>query len=171
MKRFAFAASLLMILTLNTTAISAQAQTSAVSLSSLEVSVEHGKPEKSKLRILFVGNDPNAKVSLPGYLNGEAAQRMPELMKERMSAFRTLLESHFESVKTLNAEDYKVEMSDDYDVTVFDALPPKIREVDEGEWTRPIRMTLDFDRPALMVGEVGPVTLGRHGIGLRLDHL
>ncbi len=127
--------------------------------------------EKSNLLILFVGQNPDQQPIIPSYVLGLEAERFPELKRERMAAFRSLLEQHFESVKYLNSEDYKVAISDEFDVTIFDDLPPPIQEVDEGTWTRKLRMPLDFDRPALLVGEVAPVMLGRLGIGLRLDHL
>ncbi len=127
--------------------------------------------EKSPLKILFVGRDPDAKAFAPGYVTGKAKERYSELRQERTPAFKKLLEEHFESVTILFPEDYSAEMSKKYDVTVFDAMPPSIDEIDMGNWTKRIRMPYDFDCPAVMIGNIAPNVLGRNAMGLRLDHL
>lgn len=126
---------------------------------------------KSNLRVLYVGSNPDQPIRVPSYKAGAAATRYSELRQERMPAFNKLLNSHFDSVKSVNVEDYRVEMSNNVDVTIFDAKPPAIEDVDMGTWTKHVRMPRDFNRPALMIGNVGPTTLGRHGLGFRLDHL
>ncbi|MFK7768166.1 MAG: hypothetical protein AB8B55_13160 [Mariniblastus sp.] len=127
--------------------------------------------QKSTLRILFVGSDPEVKIKPPSYLEGKSAKRYSELRQERTPAFKSLLEEHFREVTILNAVDYKPALSDNFDVTVFDARPPAIEQIDMGNWTKKIRMPYDFDRPAVMIGNIAPMTLGRNSMGLRLDHL
>ena len=127
--------------------------------------------EKSVLRVLYVGPNPDADIVVPSYITGPDAERMIELKKERMSAFRELLDEYFETVRVVNAEDYLVKMSSEFDVTIFDARPPAIDTIDMGGWEKPLRLPDDFDRPAMMVGEVGPMTLGRFGLDLQIDHL
>lgn len=127
--------------------------------------------EKSKLRVLFVGHDPTQEVAVPSYASGVAAKRLPELRKERMGAYQMLLKQYFESPKFIASAEYRVKMSDDFDVTVFDVLPPAIDEIDMGTWKRKLRLPKGFDRPAVMIGDVAPRILGRHGLGFRLDHL
>lgn len=127
--------------------------------------------EKSDLRVLYVGPNPDEEIRVPGYITGNEAERFVELKKERKSAFKALLEEHFANVKLINAEDYVPEMSAEADVTIFDELTPAIRTVDVDGWKKPIRLPDDFHHASLMIGEVGPLTLGRHGLGLQIGHL
>ena len=156
--------------------ISALAFISIVAFANLALAqrTESGSEAKTiekSWKVLFVGNDPDAEFTARSYMTGKSAERYAELKKERTPAFKALLESHFENVKVLKADDYSAEMSKSFDVTVFDAMPPAIETVDMGNWKKQIRMPFDFDRPAVMIGNVGPLTLGRNAIGLRLDHL
>ena len=126
--------------------------------------------KKSDLKVLFVGRDPEKKTNVPSYFSGVAAERLAELKSERMAAFESLLNKHFEKVKYIVSEDYQVAMSDEVDVTVFDEVPPPIEVVDMGNWKKRLRLPMDFDRPAVLI-ELGPGMLGRNGMGLRMDHL
>jgi hypothetical protein len=134
-------------------------------------SIETPIAKKSALKILFVGNSPDLVRSAPSYLTGKAAARYKSLKQERTPAFKSFLESHFQKVTIMTPSNYDVEISKQYDVTVFDALPPAIKQIDMGNWEKRIRMPYEFDRPTVMIGNVGPLTLGRNGLGLRLDHL
>lgn len=127
-------------------------------------------PAKQMLSVLFVGNDPTQEFMPPSYETGLAAERYPELMRERTPAFEALLKEHFETVKVVFGPEYKAAMSDDYDVTVFDVLPPSIGEVAGVSWKKQ-RLPNDFTHASVMIGDVAPKTLGRFGWGLRLDHL
>ena len=74
------------------------------------------------------------------------------------------------------AEDYRVELSEQFDVTIFDAQPPVIGDLAEYQtgrdgWEKRIRLPDNFSHPAMMIGEVGPFTLGGFGNGFLLDDL
>lgn len=127
--------------------------------------------EKSELRILYVGPNPDGGIRAPSYISGADAERFVELKKERKAAFKSLLEQYFSNVELVNAEDYVPSMSEKVDVTIFDELTPALRKVDVGGWQKPIRLPDNFHHASLMVGEVGPLTLGRHGLGLQIGHL
>lgn len=127
--------------------------------------------DKSDLKILYVGPNPDGDIQAPGYISGPDAERYVELKKERKSAFKAFLEQHFANVQLINAKDYVPEMSKDADVTIFDELTPAVRTVDTDGWEKPIRLPDDFHHASLMIGEVGPLTLGRHGLGLQIGHL
>ena len=127
--------------------------------------------KRQSLRVLFVGNDPKQDYSPRSYQTGPDADRFDELMKERTPAFEKLLREHFETVTVVIGKDYQVALSDDYDVTVFDVLPPPIGEREVAGWKKKIRLPADFSNPAVMIGNVAPMTLGRFGWDLRLDHL
>lgn len=118
-------------------------------------------PTKSDITILYVGRKPVV----------DSSARSASRPAGRMVQFEELLTTHFKTVTTLDVSKYKASVSDDYDVTVFDAMPPAIERIDMGTWTRSLRFPADFDRPAVVVGNVGPRALGRNGIGKRLDHL
>jgi hypothetical protein len=109
--------------------------------------------QKSALRVLLVAHDPESpQVSFPDL----ATERTHALYSERRDAFAKLLREHFQDVRVVLADDYRAGMSDDVDVTVFDARPA--RELDRS-----------FSRPALMIGEASP-RIGER-LGLKLDWL
>ena len=125
--------------------------------------------EKSALRVLYVGPDPDDPPEVPSYITH--ADRHVELVVERMPAFQAFLEEHFEQVTVVKVADYDASMSDEHDVTVFDAQPKPIDTVEVDGYPRKVRLPPDFDSPAVTVGEVGPFVLGRFGFGLKIDHL
>lgn len=129
--------------------------------------------EKSELRVLFVGQNPeNPKVPFPGL----ATERTHELFRERTGAFDKFLNEHFESVRIVHGEDYDSGMSDEVDVTVFDALvsenklnPPALGGIAALGYGGTQHLAPDFDRPALMISHIS-ARLGED-MGLKLDWL
>ncbi len=118
---------------------------------------------KNGLRVLFVGHDPDAPKVMFRQL---AKERTYALHRERSGAFEALLRYHFESVRVVYSDDYRPEMSDSVDVTVFDAppntLPPVAGSSDDN--TPATYLPHTFDRPALMISGTSP----RIGEPLRL---
>lgn len=127
--------------------------------------------EKSGLKVLYVGPSPVEPSPVPAYISGELGERYVQLKLERFDAFEKLLTEHFENVTMLVAADYKIEMSADHDVTIFDELPPVLETVKVKGWEKQIRLPDDFDAPAFMIGEVAPLAIGRFGNDFLLDHL
>lgn len=127
-------------------------------------------PAKSALRVLYVGPDATVDPKKPSYLSGDGAKRFAKLTRERPAAFRALLTQHFESVQFVTGEEFDAEMSKAVDVTVFDVLPKVLRTSTDQGWRR-YRLPDGFDQPAVTVGEVGPMMIGRFGLGLKIDHL
>lgn len=80
-----------------------------------------------------------------------------------MEAFGEFLRERFDSVAVIEGSAYKPELSEGYDVTVFDgkipAVKPAVRETDaEGNIVRYVRAQLlpeDFDCAAVTIGSVG----------------
>ncbi|MHC4909786.1 MAG: hypothetical protein ACYTF9_08725 [Planctomycetota bacterium] len=112
--------------------------------------------DRGELRVLFVGPNPDdvrASVSdiLFMYDKAESSYR------GHTPAFEALLEAHFDDVGIVYGEDYTADMSDAYDVTIFDAMPPAV----DGRY-----LPDDFDSPALLVGYVAPRVTGSFGIKL-----
>lgn len=89
-------------------------------------------------------------------------------IEKRMDAFSRLLHNYFDSVTVMKAIDYTPEMSANYDVTIFDGIPPVMekREIQYDESGKikayiPARYLPDsFDSPAITIGSVGE-TIGR----------
>ncbi len=135
--------------------------------------------ENSKLRVLYVGPDPASQPNVPTLphngsprdLTGKDRERFAELRTERPEAFRSLLSKHFDNFKIIVAEDYRVELSEQFDVTIFDAQPGGETKKQPDGWEKRIRLPDNFSHPAMMIGEVGPFTIGKFGNDFLLDHL
>lgn len=110
-------------------------------------------PAKIALRVLYVGYDPQKSrpATLVWYMPSE--KRYNEFYKTRMPAFKSFLEKNFTVVKTVDGRDYNSKMSDDVDVTIFDAYP--------------VKLPADFNRPAILLAAVAP-DIGKP-IGLKFD--
>lgn len=127
--------------------------------------------KKQDLRILFVGGSSNYDTISQKVDSAQVA----ESAGERMASFTKMLKRYFKVVKSIPGKDYRQEMSDEYDVTVFDGKFPAKREKgytysDDGRVTgviSPIYFTDDFDRPALTIAEMGE-DLGR-SLGIKSD--
>lgn len=143
----------------------------------LILSLSADAAEKSKLRVLYVGPDPASQLNVPTYsptryLTGKERERFAELRAGRPEAFRSLLSKNFDNFKIMVAGDYRVQLSERFDVTIFDAQPPVIETIKQPEgWDKEIRLPDNFSHPAIMIGEVGPFTIGRFGNNFLLDHL
>ncbi len=131
-------------------------------------------PHKSDLRVLFVGHDP-ADPKVP--FQDLATDRTYALYQERTPAFEEFLRQRFRNVQVVFGDDYRVGMSDEVDVTIFDARPKELtpvkREVDpdtgETLYEPASYLPLSFDRPALLIAENSP-RIGEP-LGLKLDWL
>lgn len=119
--------------------------------------------EKSDLRILLVSHDPKA-VQPP--FSGMEDERSLALYAERAELFGELFGEHFENVKVVYGGQYEPSMSDDADVTVFDARPNKL-EIPGAEGRN--YLPLDFDRATLMISENSPL-IGE-ALGSKMDWL
>jgi hypothetical protein len=108
---------------------------------------------KIPLKVLYVGYDPQKPMpaKLVWYMPSE--KRYAEFYKTRMPAFKSFLEKNFTLVKTVDGRDYDSKMSDDVDVTIFDAYP--------------VKLPADFNRPAVLLAAVAP-DIGIP-IGLKFD--
>lgn len=124
-----------------------------------------------KLRVLYVGGSANWEND---YFKGDSIAKAKDVQR-RMASFESMLKRYFTSVKVINATAYQQDMSEEYDVTVFDGTPKAIAERRteknaEGKITKYIPaayLTEAFDKPVLFIGELGE-KLGR-SIGLKAD--
>ncbi|MFK7820499.1 MAG: hypothetical protein AB8G99_17395 [Planctomycetaceae bacterium] len=126
-------------------------------------------PEKSDLRVLFVGHDPEKPRMAFADIS---SKRTVELYKERTEAFDKFLNARFRNVQIVYGSDYKSEMSNAVDVTIFDCRPTALTEAkrtDDGGYEAPTYLPSNFDRAALMISENSPL-IGEP-LGLKLDWL
>ena len=129
---------------------------------------------RDALRVLFVGQDPN---NLKVMFSDMAKKRTHQLYRERTSAWESLLRYHFKNVTVVHGEDYRVEMSDEVDVTIFDVPPKELTSAKRGKdpvtgeptYQAATYLPESFDRPAIMIGANAP-RIGEP-LGLKLDWL
>ena len=157
----------------------------------------HQSPDtgKQKLSVLYVGDDPRRGIPPQNFVNGAgiAKSRYEEDMKHRMEAFVKLLEEYFENVKAVDVREYREEMTKNFDVIVFDALPAPVvpgvktvkeREIDMSKLPEETRKKLEnvvdtkelfsaryfsdhYSKPTLIVGDKAGI-MGA-AIGLKLN--
>ena len=77
--------------------------------------------KKQNLKVLYVGGTSNYE--LMGVELKPDSVELERSTQERMKSFDTLLRRYFKKVKTVRNTDWTPELSKQYDVTVFDALP------------------------------------------------
>lgn len=85
------------------------------------------KVKPMKLRVLYLGGQSDfthGQMGSDDYFASEAD--FQKQVNERMEAFGFLLRTYFTTVKVMPAKDWKPEMSDGYDVTIFDGMTPAI---------------------------------------------
>ncbi|MCT4603722.1 MAG: hypothetical protein N4A59_12605 [Marinifilum sp.] len=115
--------------------------------------------EKSKLKVLYVAQNPD----LPdGYSFGGNVKLWESLKKDRPQDFYQFFQKYFKTVKMVYGEDYKEEMSDKYDVTVFDALIPQTDGKMTKRWymrSAPDYFSEDYDAASVMIAGVGGAML------------
>lgn len=81
------------------------------------------------IRVLYLGGQSewgNGEYDSPKKFATEA--EFQQSVEARMAAFGDLLRTYFDSVTVMRAADYRPEMSDAYDVTIFDGRPPVLEE-------------------------------------------
>ncbi|MBI2497711.1 MAG: hypothetical protein HYV75_07320 [Opitutae bacterium] len=135
--------------------------------------VHAAEPAKQPLRVLYVGGSIDWTSGLDDLM--KAPPPDDPRVQHRMQAFASMLSRYFDSVTVIHAKDYRQEKSADFDVTILDGTPP------ERELPRQIKdaagrvvdiiperyFTEDFDRPVVVIGELGDRLCRR--IGLKFD--
>lgn len=128
---------------------------------------------KQNLKVLYVGNRPD--MPLPDYYTAQLDAGSFADYKGRMAAFESMLKEYFTEVKAIDGRDYSEQMSEKYDVTIFDALPkpiipPVVEKNSFGLTTKLQRgkfLSDDFDRPVVFVSHMAD-EMG-YSFGLKLD--
>ena len=84
-----------------------------------------GDKKPSELRILYLAGNSDWNPDARDILAEGVIEKGLELRKQ---AFGDLLRKYFSEVTVIQATDYSPEMSDEYDVTIFDGLPPVLEQ-------------------------------------------
>ncbi len=134
---------------------------------------------KKDISVLYVGY--SSKKSIPKNLgviqrSGATPERFKADYGKRMPSFKKLLSTYFTKVKTVDARDYKEEMSAHYDVTIFDQVPTPlkkrsiIRDPKTGKVLRvnPAQyVSSNYDYPTIFIGYTAAI-IGA-SLGSKLD--
>ena len=87
------------------------------------------KQKQMKLRVLYLGGQVDWTHGEFGSEDHYKTQEdYQKAQIERMNAFGDLLRTYFTTVKTMPASEWKPELSNGYDVTIFDGTPPVLKE-------------------------------------------
>ena len=145
------------------------------------------------IRVLYLGGQSEwANGEYGGGKKFATEEEFQKSVTERMAAFGDLLRVYFDSVTVMPASDYRPEISDAYDVTIFDGLPPKLEEriieYDENgrvsKYVKARYLPDNFSAASITIGSVGDAIGNRIGIkndwyclcldadahGMNLDH-
>ena len=129
-----------------------------------------GSDGKAHLKVLYVGGNPDYET----YSEHRTPEQTDSSVTVRMAAFEQYLGERFSEVKTVKGTDYTADMSDAYDVTIFDGktpelVPGKFGKDKDGEYVRRSAQALpeDFDRAAITIGRAGEQVT--QGIGCKND--
>lgn len=150
--------------------------------------------ERQNLKVLYVGYAPDRPLP-EHYKTATGGDLMENSFKPRMAQFKAMLSRYFTEVETIDAREYAESLSENFDVTIFDALPnpivePKLEPFTLAGFTfyrqlRPGQYLSDtFNRPAIFIGEMayemgyynGLKTdcychcLSNHALNMRLKH-
>lgn len=119
--------------------------------------------QKKNLKILYVGYSPDKAMPVNKMPSSKiATERAKSEYPKRMPSFEKMLKQYFTEVATMDARDYKQSDSENYDVTIFDAMTKPIeasyrgKDPDTGEYIyRPAKyLTKDYSKPTILIGSV-----------------
>lgn len=132
--------------------------------------------EKSDLKILYVGTNPDKPLSKRDKAYALDTVRVMEMRKARSADFENFLSQYFNTVKVVYGEYYKETMSDAYDVTIIDTyLKPfaggRSTDPKTGKmvYERQQFLTENYSAATIMIGE--PSAFIGQGRQLKIDHL
>jgi len=129
--------------------------------------------QKSDLRVLYVGFDP---VSLEQPKKGRfETSKQHDVKLLRWDDFKLFLSKEFKAFKQIDRLSYNAKMSDNYDVTIFDALPKPLKarvfemnpDGSVKKYSPAVYLPEDFSAAALTISTVSS-GLGEP-IGTKLD--
>lgn len=125
---------------------------------------------KKDLRVLYVGGSADWMIT-----HYSSDQNYKEDVLKRTNSFKAMLSKYFTHVETVQSSDYLPELSDYYDVTIFDGIPPVIgnlkisRRLNDTVYQDSFKMYLpdNYSAATVFIADVGS-TIGA-SIGLKTD--
>ena len=126
----------------------------------------------NEIRVLYLGGQSDWQNGRHGTKSPfESEEAFQKTVNERMEAFGTLLRTYFDSVKVMRAIDYTPAMSDGYDVTIFDGVPPALEEArrvtDESgkviDYIKASYLPEDFSAASITIGSIAETVGRRYG--------
>ena len=125
---------------------------------------------KVDLKVLYVGGQPDFETTGVRY----SVDTIQASVAARMASFEDYLKTKFTTVTALRGDGYKPDMSNDYDVTIFDGPLPVIEPAQRGYdsngngvFTRSRVLPYDFDRAAITIASMGEMVT--RSIGAKND--
>ena len=125
-----------------------------------------GDKKPKDMRILYLAGNSD--------WNADAVEKsvIEENVAQRKEAFGGLLRKYFGEVTVMDAADYSPELSEGYDVTIFDGLPPALEPRREEhdpatgrtKYIPPRYLPDDFDAPCVTIGVVSAQIGERIGV-------
>ncbi len=113
------------------------------------------------LKVLYVGGQPDVE-TMGGRTH--SAEESENSILERMASFETFLKSKFTVVEVIRGKNYAPEMSDTFDVTIFDGHIPVIEQAFRGYdingnqvYNRARMLPYDFNRAAITIASMSEV--------------
>jgi len=130
---------------------------------------------KTTMKVLYVGYDPAKPILRSSQFRDASSERYEMDVISRWPAFNIYLKRRFTDVTSVDARDYREEMSSDHDVTIFDELTPpireEIREQDENgqivKYVPPAYLSEEYHHATIFMGKVAPDMGG--SLGSKLD--
>lgn len=113
-----------------------------ISVCLIQVYALAAQRNKIALRVLYVGYNPEKPMPKNVVYYSTTPSIIEKVYQGRMADFKAFLEQRFTAVQVVDVADYKVEMSDEVDVTIMDAGPVKIPE--------------SFNRPMILMHAMAP---------------
>ncbi len=105
----------------------------------MTLGVVFAAPKKQNISVLYVGGSAEFDTSFG--LEGHTQEEFDASVKARMAAWESFLKEYFKTVEVVHADNYTEQMSDQYDVTIFDGHPttpltPKYQNRRKGDYFR-----------------------------------
>lgn len=120
---------------------------------------------KSNLKVLYVGGSADVATGFGREVEPEVLQKS---IAGRIASFEQMLKEYFETVQVIDAAEYKPEMSAQYDVTIMDGKPKSLtteREItDDYGRKQTWYLPENFDRPVVLIAEMGEILGRTHGL-------
>ncbi|MBI9057197.1 MAG: hypothetical protein JEZ01_05450 [Labilibaculum sp.] len=132
--------------------------------------------KKQDISVLYVGYSPAKEMSAKSSMGWTSSERFKEEYKTRMPAFMDYLNLYFAKVESVDAREYTADLSDNFDITIFDEVVKPLKEMvyekdpKTGKTLKfepAVYLPEGFNRPSVFMGHPA-ARLGK-SLGSKLD--